>query len=511
VKRLSFSSLLRLPVAAILLPGIVALSLSCGKQPLAIGSKKFAESNVLGEIALKVLKERGMKVEHKEDLGNTAIVWAALKGGSISLYPEYTGTIGEEILKAKGGMTPEAMRAALAREGVGMTGELGFNDTYALVMRQEEANRLGIHTISDLKSHPELKVAVTHEFLGRKDGWKPLVEHYGLNLQDVRGIDHQLGYKALTAGTIDLTDAYSTDAEIAEYKLVALADDLSFFPKYKAVFLYRLDIPKEAVAALQKLEGTIPEAKMIQMNAEAKRTKNYALAASLYFGEEAHAAAARSASANRRSSLVTDVARFTGVHLRLVVISLLLAILVGVPLGIVASRPGALSQIILGVTGVIQTIPSLALLALLVPISFFGTSPQTAIFALFLYSLLPIVRNTATGLQDIPTPLRESAAALGLEPFAQLRKIYLPMASRTILAGIKTSAIINVGTATLAALIGAGGLGQPIITGLSLNDNTLILEGAVPAAALALLVQFAFDALDSLLIPRGLRLKATRQ
>jgi osmoprotectant transport system permease protein len=242
---------------------------------------------------------------------------------------------------------------------------------------------------------------------------------------------------------------------------------------------------------------------MVRMNAEAERTKNFGRAAALLFGAEAQ----RSAAANAET-FGAKLSRWTTRHLFLVGVSLGLAILVGLPLGILASRPGFASQAILGVTGVIQTIPSLALLALLVPLPFFGISVTTAIVALFLYSLLPIVRNTATGIQDIPPPLRESAKALGLEPWARLVKVYLPMASRTILAGIKTSAVINVGTATIAALIGAGGYGEPIISGLSLNDNRTILEGAIPAAALALLVQLAFDLLDRVLIPRGMRLPA---
>jgi osmoprotectant transport system permease protein len=470
-----------------------------GAQQIVVGSKKFAESNVLGEIVKKVLENAGFHVEHKEDIGNTSIVWAALKGGGITVYPEYTGTIAQEILKAPGTPTDAEMCAALAKEGVGMTGELGFNDTYALVIRRRDAERLNIKKISDLRAHPELKIKVTHEFLGRKDGWAPLAQRYGLNFPDVSGIDHGLAYKALTTDQIQVTDAYSTDAEIKEYDLVALQDDLDFFPKYRAVLLYRLSMPARAVAALQKLVGTIDEAQMIHMNAVAKQTTDYELAASLYFN-----APQSKASANHH--LAAEIAQRTWEHLQYVGISLFLAILIGIPLGILAGRPGALSQFILSVTGMIQTIPSLALLALLVPIPHLGIGENTAILALLLYSLLPIVRNTATGLMDIPGPLRESAAALGLEPRAQLFKVYLPMASRTILAGIKTSAVINVGTATLAALIGLGGLGQPIIAGLSLNNTNLILEGAIPAAMLALLVQWAFDGLDLVLIPRGLRL-----
>src|ERR1043166_1507669 len=393
------------------------------------------------------------------------------------------------------------MRARLAEFGVGMTGELGFNNTYALVMQRPAAERLRITTISDLRNHPELKFGLTHEFLDRRDGWKPLAQRYQLPTQNVAGIDHGLGYGALRNGQIDIKDAYSTDAKIGENDLIVLKDDLQFFPQYKAVFLYRLTLPENAIATLRKLEGTLDEKRMIQLNAEAERTKNYARAADLYFQDPTTPGPTRTG-----ESLTHKLVRWTSRHLELAGISLLLSIMAGIPLGIAASRGGAIGHAILAVTSAVQTIPSLALLALLVPVPFFGISPRTAIAALFLYGLLPIVRNTATGLQDIAPALRESATALGLEPGARLRKIYLPIASRTILAGIKTSAVINVGTATLAALIGAGGLGEPIISGLNLNDHVTILEGAVPAAILALLVQWCFDLLDRVLIPKGLRL-----
>lgn len=482
---------------------IAALALPARAERVVVGSKKFTESYVLAEAAKKVLKDAGFEVEHRQGMGATGIVWEALKGGQIDAYPDYTGTIGEELLKVKGEMSPEAMRSALAPFGVGMTGDLGFNDTYALAMRRADADRLGITTISDLRAHPELRVVLTHEFLERKDGWHPLSARYGLSMQSVQGVEHTLGYDALLAGKADVKDAYSTDAQLADKRFVVLKDDLGFFPKYRAVYLYRLTMPAKAVAALKSLEGKIDEETMVRMNAEAERTKDYSRAAALLFGAEAQ----RSAAANAET-FGAKLGRWTTRHLFLVGVSLGLAILVGLPLGILASRPGIAGQIILGATGVIQTIPSLALLALLVPLPFFGISVTTAIVALFLYSLLPIVRNTATGIQDIPPALRESAKALGLEPWARLVKVYLPMASRTILAGIKTSAVINVGTATIAALIGAGGYGEPIISGLSLNDNRTILEGAIPAAALALLVQLAFDLLDRVLIPRGMRLPA---
>jgi osmoprotectant transport system permease protein len=475
---------------------IFLIAASAFAEPVIVGSKKFTESYVLAEIAKRAIEDAGVPVEHRQGMGGTIILWEALRAGQISLYPEYTGTIAEEILKQPQISSIDALRDQLAKMGVGISGELGFNNTYALVMRRTEAGRLGIRTISYLKKHPDLSFGLTHEFLDRRDGWQQLSERYQLLTRNVSGIDHGLGYAALQNNSIDVKDAYSTDAKIGENDLVALEDDLHFFPQYQAVFLYRLDIPPPALAAVRKLEGTINETRMIRLNVEAERTKNYAQAASLYFGGKIFAG----------ESLAHKLLRWTTRHLELAGFSLLLAVIVGVPLGIVASRGGAIGHVILAGTGIVQTIPSLALLALLVPVPFFGISVRTAIAALFLYGLLPIVRNTATGLQNIALPLRESAIALGLEPGARLRQIYLPMASRTILAGIKTSAVINVGTATLAALIGAGGLGEPILSGLNLNDHATILQGAIPAALLALVVQWFFDLLDRVLIPKGLRL-----
>jgi osmoprotectant transport system permease protein len=475
-------------------------SSAAAAEPIIVGSKKFTESYVLAEIAQRSLAGASFAVQHRPGMGGTIILWEALRTGQIGVYPEYTGTIAEEILQNPGAVLADGLRAELAKSGVGMTGELGFNNTYALVMRRAVAAQANIRRISDLRAHPELKFGLTHEFIHRRDGWHPMAARYQLEGTQVRGIDHGLGYEALRNGSIDVKDAYSTDAKIAENDLVALEDDLGFFPQYKAVFLYRTSLAPEAIAALQKIAGTLDEARMIRLNAEAERTKNYARGAALYFGDNRDGMAPHAP-----ETLTRKLTRWIVRHLQLTAISLLLSVLVGIPLGIVASRGGALGHVILGFTSAVQTIPSLALLALLVPVPFFGISARTAIAALFLYGLLPIVRNTATGLQDIAVPIRESAVALGLTASARLGQIYLPMASRTILAGIKTSAVINVGTATLAALIGAGGLGEPIISGLNLNDHATILQGAIPAAVLALLVQWSFDLLDRILIPKGLR------
>lgn len=490
----------------LLLVLLVVSALSHAKQTITVGSKKFTESYVLGEIAKRLLTGAGFEAQHRQGMGGTIILWQALKAGQIDAYPEYTGTIGEEILKRPDLKDLPSLKAALQAQGIETTEELGFNDTYALCMTEQRAQQLGIHKISDLAHHPELVVGVTPEFLGRKDGWAPLSKKYGLKMATVKGIDHGIGYAALKSGQIDLKDAYSTDAKLAEYHLTVLEDDLNYFPQYKAVFLYRKEMPEGAVAALKKLEGTIDEKRMTELNSAAEQSKDYAAAASKFFV----AAPPTAQPATPSDSLAPKILAWTARHLELVAISLLFAIAAGIPLGIRASRPGFVSSAILSVAGIFQTIPSLALLALLVPVAGLGVSGRTAVVALFLYSLLPIIRNTATGLQDIPPGIRASAEAIGLTSSQRLWKVYIPMASRPILAGIKTAAVINVGTATLAGLIGAGGLGEPIVSGLNLNDTATILQGALPAAILALLVQAGFDTLDRVIIPKGLRLGATR-
>jgi osmoprotectant transport system permease protein len=199
------------------------------------------------------------------------------------------------------------------------------------------------------------------------------------------------------------------------------------------------------------------------------------------------------------STLLARVAE----HLFLVGVSLLAAIALAVPLGVIAAHRPRLGQVVLAIVGVVQTLPTLALLVFMIPLFGIGTVP--AIVALFLYSLLPIVRNTHAGLCGIPSALRESALALGLPRGAMLRLIELPLASPLILAGIKSAAVINVGTATLGALIGAGGLGQPIFTGIRLDNSSLILQGAIPASLLALAVQGLFEIAERIVVPRGLR------
>jgi osmoprotectant transport system permease protein len=485
---------------------------AAGPPQVTVGSKKFTESVILGELATQLARSAGAEAEHRSELGGTRILWNALVNGELDVYPEYTGTLRTEIFPGRALPDAAALTEALAEHGLRASRPLGFDNTYVLGMREARAAALGIERISDLVAHPELAFGFTDEFMKRNDGWPTLRRRYGLPQRDVRGLDHDIAYRALEAGDLDVIDLYSTDAEIEYYGLRVLEDDLDHFPRYEALWLWRADLEARApdvVAALRRLEGRIPAARMIAMNARAKLAgEGEGRIASEFLADTLGVATVA-----REAGLAARLVDSTLGHLRLVAISLVAAIAVAIPLGIVAARYAPLAQPILGTVGIIQTIPALALLVLLMPllaplrplgISSLGDPP--AILALFLYSLLPIVRNTYSGLHDTPPSLRESAAALGLEPGARLRLIELPMASRTILAGVKTAAVINVGFATLGALVGAGGYGQPILSGIRLDDLGLILEGAVPAAVLALLVQGVFELAERRLVPAGLRL-----
>jgi len=459
-------------------------------QPISIGSKLYTENVVLGYLAAQSLEDAGYSTLHNAQLGGTRILWNALLSGSIDVYPEYTGTITEEILAGQVINSREQMIQVLSAYGVGVTGELGFNNTYALGMRRTQAEELGIESIADLRAHPALRFGFSNEFMDRPDGWPGVSVEYGLSPASVTGLDHALAYRGLENKDIDVLDLYSTDPEIAFYDLIALRDERQFFPDYDAVFLYRDSLPTDAIVALQRFSGAIGEEEMVRMNAAVKMEGRDDAEVAAEFMRTRFGIETEQVSDGLWQRLLTN----TLDHLTLVFISLGMAIVVAIPLGVLAAKVQALETLLLGFTSILQTIPSLALLVLMIPV--FGIGALPAIVAMFLYSLLPIVRNTHAGIRQIPGPVMESARALGLPNAIILRKVELPMAIPSILAGIKTSAVMNVGVATLGALIGAGGYGQPILTGIRLDDMALILEGAIPAALLALVVQGGFDLVE---------------
>jgi osmoprotectant transport system permease protein len=472
---------------AALLLSLVAL---VARADVVVGSKVFTESVVLGELATQILQHEAIAAAHQRELGGTTVLWSGMLRGDVQCYPEYTGTLRAEIFAKERLDSDEALREALARRSVWASPPLGFNNTYVLGMRKDVAQRLAIGRMSDLAGQPQLRFAFSNEFLERADGWPGVRDAYGLRQEDVRGMAHDLAYRALASGSIDITDLYSTDAEIAYYDLVPLEDDRRFFPEYAALFICRADVDDGVKRALTQLAGKIDADAMAQMNARAKLEHVPEAEVASRFARDQLGIQTKTQPEDR----VSRIARRTAEHLAMVGLSLGAAVLFALPLGVLAYRAPRFGRVAFTVADVLQTVPALALLVFLIPWLGIGYAP--AIVALFLYSLLPILRNTHAGLADIPRDLRESAEALGLSASARLRYIELPLAARSILAGIKTAAVINVGTATLGALIGAGGYGQPILTGIRLDDLSLILEGAVPAALLALIAQVIFGALE---------------
>lgn len=485
--------------------------------PLHVGSKRFTESYILGEIIKQTAEAAGeTTVALSQGLGNTAIVLNALTSGSIDVYPEYTGTIAKEILKLDAVPSLPELNSKLASLGLAVGVPLGFNNTYAIAVRADDARAEHIVSLSDLKAHPRLRLGLSQEFLGRADGWPGLQRTYELPFGTPRGIDHGLAYEAIAEHQVDAIDIYSTDAKIERYGLTVLADDRNYFPRYDAVLLYRADSPQQLPrtwAALARLQGKIDAAAMRQMNAAVElEGKSFAAVAATFIagqpGPGATAATQAAPAAGFWNKLFgPDFVQLTLTHCALVFVSLAASIVIGVPLGILAVKHPAAEGVILGAAGVVQTIPSLALLAVLIPLTGrIGAVP--AFIALALYALLPIVRNTHTGLTQIARGMTQAAQSLGMRAVTILTRIELPLAAPTIVAGIKTSAVINVGTATIAAFIGAGGYGERIVTGLALNDHAMLLAGAIPAAALALLIEGGFRAAERWMIPAGLRLAA---
>jgi osmoprotectant transport system permease protein len=469
---------------------------------IRIGSKAFTESYVLAEIVAQVVEQSGeARVERRLGLGGTGVTYRALESGAIDVYPEYAGTLARVLLKDPSLVTTEAIAARLATHGLTISRPLGFANTYALAVRQDMAERLGLKRISDLGRHPQLTAAFSSGFLEREDGWPGLTRHYGIALARVRVMEHALTYRAMTSGDVDVMDVFSTDGQLERLKLALLEDDRRFFPDYSAVILVRRAVverfPQTWARIREALEGRLDNRRMARLNAMADLDgRSVPEVAAGFLGSA-------TGPGDRRRAMLAELWALTLDHLMLVLVSVGAAVAVGVPAGVVAARFRRTGQVELSVIAVLQTIPALALLMFMIPLFGIGTGP--ALVALSLYALLPIARNTYAGLIGIDRQLLEIAFVLGLGRVRRLVRVELPLASLSIMAGIKTAVVMTVGTATLAAFIGAGGYGTLIVRGLALDDTRTILAGAAPAAALALLFHAVFELIDRLTVPRGLR------
>jgi len=497
-------------------------------KPIRVGSKNFTESSLLAELMAQMIEAHmRIAVERRLNLGGTKICWAALRSGEIDLYADYTGTGWAIVLKEKGKIT-DPLKAFLhvrrryhEEYSIRWLDPFGLNNTYRLAMDEAKAKKLGIVRISDLSAHAgKLKAGFSLEFLNREDGYPGLVQAYGLEFGNVRGLEHGLAYAAIRSGDLDVIDAYSTDGKLLRYKLRVLEDDRRFFPPYNAAPLVREDTLQahpELEAVLSRLAFRLPDRVMQSLNyAVEAEGRTFAAVARTFLKREGLVAggSAEAETGPRKrpgffrvmSERAGETLWLTAEHIGLTMIAVLLAAVFAIPLGILITKHPRFRQIVLGTAGVVQTIPSLALLAFMIPI--LGLGIDAAIAALFMYAVLPILRNTYTGIVEVDADLLEAARGMGMRPGQVLTRVQLPLAMRTIMAGIRTSTVISIGVATLAAFIGAGGLGEPIVTGLYLDDANLILAGAIPAAVLAVLADIGLGRLELVLQPRILSASA---
>jgi len=492
-----------------------------GGRAVVVASKPFGESYVLAELFAQQLEAHGFRVARRPGLGATEIAYGALRTNAIDVYPEYTGTgllaiLGEPPVSDAQQAFDRVAGELARRDGVRWLPPLGFENTYAIAVRRETAARFGLRTLSDLaRVAPRLTAGLTSDFIGRADGLPGLARAYGLRFAAVRPLLQAVKYQALAGGSVDVIDGYSTDGLIARYDLVVLEDDRGFFPPYEAAAVVSPALQRDAplaVLALTELSGRLSETLMRELNrrveVDGAPVDRVAADALRRLGLAGGAASGGPRPTVERGGLAayawgerTAVLRRTGQHLLLTGVSLLAAVALAVPLGVALERRRGAAEGVVRTAGVLQTIPGIALLAFMIPLLGIGAAP--ALFALFLYSLYPIIRNSYTGVRDADPAAVDAARALGMTPWQVLRHVRLPLAAPIIMAGIRTAAVINVGTATLAAFIGAGGLGEPIVAGLALSDTRMVLLGAVPAALLALVVDLSLGWAESRLRPRG--------
>lgn len=472
---------------------------------IVIGSKKFPESRLLAEIAAQLIENNSdLQVDRRLGLGGTLICFEAIHQGEIDIYPEYTGTGLTAILKIdnppRDAIASFDMVKAefLKRYNIRWFSSLGFENSYAIAAREN----IKAEKISGLKSlKDEIKLGFSHEFINRPDGYQGLKEWYDLEDLDVKGMEHGLAYMAIEQGQIDVTDAYLTDGKLARYDLKILEDDRGFFPAYLASLIAREELLQNNPALqdlLNKLSGRISEKEMRKLNylVEVERKPVEEVAGDFLLKEGLIGESAIIKSSFFDKALLQQTLR----HVFLTLLATLLSVLAGIPLGIYIVQNHRAEWFVLGFANIVQTIPSLAILGLMIPLLGIGLKPTLA--ALFLYGLLPIIRNTHAGIRGINRELMESGISMGLNRRQLLYMLQLPLAAPVIMAGIKTSMVINIGTATLAAFIGAGGLGDFIITGITLNDHNLIIKGAVPAALLALLINYLLGFVERVVEPR---------
>jgi len=514
---------MKAPRCAVVTIVMCAWPLAAQDRPVVVASKPFAESFVLAEMFAQLLEADGFSVERRLGLGATELAFGALRTGAIDVYPEYTGTgllaiLGDTLRHDARDVYRYVASTFAERWDVHWLPPLGFENTYAIAVRRETSERYRLRTLEDLaRAARSLTAGLTPDFIGRPDGLPALERAYGFAPRAVRSLLQAVKYQALAEGSVDVIDGYSTDGQIARYDLVVLDDVRGVFPPYEAAALVGATLWRErpsAVATLSRLSGRLDAAIMRRLNRRVEIDR--ATPASVARDALAEIGLTRAGEQSARSSNRPEATgllpylwdrrgvtlQLLGRHVVLVTISMGLALLVAVPMGLALERWRRGAEGTIRGVGLLQTIPGIALLAFMLPWLGIGVIP--ALVALFLYSLFPILRNTYTGVRDAAPAAVRAATALGMTPGQILRDVRLPLAAPVIMAGVRTAAVINVGTATLAAFIGAGGLGDPIVAGLALADSRLVLSGAIPAALLALGADLLLALMEKLVSPQGL-------
>ncbi|MCZ0932030.1 MAG: ABC transporter permease subunit, partial [Oligoflexia bacterium] len=355
-----------------------------------------------------------------------------------------------------------------------------------------------------------------HEFVERKDGFSNFVKKYQLGFQKdkIWTMNQGLMYSALKNKKMDMIMAYSTDGRIKAFDLKTLKDDKHFFPAYEVAYLTRSSLltqyPK-IKKAFKDLEGNITEKEMIFLNNQVDQLKYDSSQTARNFLIKKNLLEDNIQNLKQQSWLDYYISKkdyFFKIfyeHLLLIFVSLFFALLTAIPIGLWASYSVRVEKIVFLIVNTLQTVPSLALLALFIP--FLGIGFLPAVVTLFIYSLLPVIRNTFEGIKNIDRVFISAGAGIGLNSRQILRYVQIPLALPMILAGVRTSAVIVVGTATLAAFIGAGGLGDPIFRGIATLNSKLIFLGAVPACLLAVFIDRLLAFLEVVIIPKGLKLE----
>ena len=499
------------------------LQTSLTKKQIIIGSKIFTENMLLAELLAILLEEKySFKITRKLGMGGTQLVFDALKNNQLDIYPEYTGTGYTMILKMSGETSSKTTYDIVKKEflkqfGLFWSQPLGFENTYILAVRGDDERFKKFQRISQLREGAEaFRLASDHEFTERKDGFDNFSKKYQLNFskRNVFTMNPGLMYSALNNKEVDMIMAYSTDGRIEAFNLKTLKDDKNFFPAYSSAYLTRAGLLKkwpELRLVFKELEWNISEKEMIQLNYQVDQLKqeisqvarNFLIEKSILEGS-VQEMKSQSPMAYYLSKRKYFFKIFTE-HLVLTFVSLFFALLISIPLGVWAVRSSQVEKIVFTVVNTLQTIPSLALLAFFIPFLGIGFAP--AVLSLFIYALLPLIRNTFEGIKNVDKSYVEASAGMGLNSWQVLRYVQIPLALPVMLAGLRISAVIVVGTATLAAFIGAGGLGDPIFRGIATLNSRLIFLGAVPAALLAIALDKALALLENLVISKGLKLE----